>query len=93
MARIGFALSRGLPPGEIVDCIKLAEELGYESAWVAEGHGGDQFAVLAAAAAVTTRIQLGTSINKSLWRRSKPVRRDRERGPYDTRRDQGFVGF
>jgi probable F420-dependent oxidoreductase len=72
MARIGFALSRGLPPGEIVDCIKLAEELGYESAWVAEGHGGDQFAVLAAAAAVTKRIQLGTSIS-SVFVRSVPT--------------------
>jgi probable F420-dependent oxidoreductase len=72
MARIGFALSRGLPPAEIVECIKLAEELGYESAWVAEGHGGDQFATLAAAAAVTRRIQLGTSIS-SIFVRSVPT--------------------
>ena len=72
MARIGFALSRGLPPGEIIECIKLAEELGYESAWVAEGHGGDQFAILAAAAAVTKRIQLGTSIS-SVFVRSIPT--------------------
>jgi probable F420-dependent oxidoreductase len=72
MARIGFALSRGLPPAEMVDCIKLAEELGYESAWVAEGHGGDQFAILAAAAAATKRIQLGTSIS-SIFVRSVPT--------------------
>lgn len=72
MSRIGFALSRGLPPGEIVECITLAEELGYESAWVAEGHGGDQFAILAAAAAVTKRIQLGTSIS-SIFVRSVPT--------------------
>jgi alkanesulfonate monooxygenase SsuD/methylene tetrahydromethanopterin reductase-like flavin-dependent oxidoreductase (luciferase family) len=43
--RVGIAFSGGPTPGEIVDCVKLAERLGYESAWVAEGHGGDQFAV------------------------------------------------
>jgi hypothetical protein len=57
MSRIGFALSRGLPPAEVVECVKLAEELGYESAWVAEGHGGDQFAILSACAAVTQRLR------------------------------------
>jgi probable F420-dependent oxidoreductase len=72
MTRIGFALSRGLPPGEIVECVKLAEELGYESAWVAEGHGGDQFAILSACAAVTQRILLGTSIS-SVFVRSIPT--------------------
>jgi alkanesulfonate monooxygenase SsuD/methylene tetrahydromethanopterin reductase-like flavin-dependent oxidoreductase (luciferase family) len=72
MARIGFALSHGLPPAEIVECVKLAEELGYESAWVAEGHGGDQFAILSACAAVTRRILLGTSIS-SVFVRSIPT--------------------
>jgi probable F420-dependent oxidoreductase len=72
MARIGFAFSGGLPPGEIVECVKLAEELGYESAWVAEGHGGDQFAILSACAAVTRRILLGTSIS-SVFVRSLPT--------------------
>ena len=42
MARLGFALSGGLAPRDIVDCVRLADELGYESAWIAEGHGGDQ---------------------------------------------------
>ena len=42
MARLGLAISGGLSPTEIVECVKLAEDLGYESAWVAEGHGGDQ---------------------------------------------------
>ena len=60
MARLGIAFSGGPSPAEIVDCIKLAESLGYESAWVAEGHGGDQFAILAAAAAQTSRIRLGS---------------------------------
>jgi probable F420-dependent oxidoreductase len=72
MARLGIAFSGGPTPAEIVDCIKLAEELGYESAWVAEGHGGDQFATLAAAAAQTTRIGLGTGIT-SIFVRSIPT--------------------
>ena len=73
MARIGVALSGGgLPPGDIVDCIKLADELGYESAWMAEGHGGDQFAILSACAVSTRRILLGTSIS-SVFVRSVPT--------------------
>ncbi len=72
MARIGVAISGGLSASDMVACVKLAEELGYESAWVAEGHGGDQFAVLAACAQVTTRIGLGTSIS-SVFVRSVPT--------------------
>jgi probable F420-dependent oxidoreductase len=72
MARLGFALSGGLEPRDIVDCVKLADELGYESAWIAEGHGGDQFAILAACAMATKRIQLGTSIS-SVFVRSVPT--------------------
>jgi alkanesulfonate monooxygenase SsuD/methylene tetrahydromethanopterin reductase-like flavin-dependent oxidoreductase (luciferase family) len=72
MGRIGLAISGGLAPSEIVECVKLAEELGYESAWVAEGHGGDQFAILAACALSTSRILLGTSIS-SVFVRSIPT--------------------
>ena len=72
MARIGVAFYGGLAPGEIVDCVKMAEELGYESAWMAEGHGGDQVAVLAACALATQRILLGTSIS-SVFVRSVPT--------------------
>jgi probable F420-dependent oxidoreductase len=72
MGRIGLAISGGLSPLEIVECVKLAEDLGYESAWVAEGHGGDQFAILAACALATTRIRLGTSIS-SVFVRSIPT--------------------
>ena len=68
---VGFS-SSGLTPGEIVDCVKLAEELGYESAWMAEGHAGDQFAILAACATATTRIKLGTAIS-SVFVRSAPT--------------------
>jgi alkanesulfonate monooxygenase SsuD/methylene tetrahydromethanopterin reductase-like flavin-dependent oxidoreductase (luciferase family) len=69
---MGVAFSGGLAPADIVACVQLAEELGYESAWVAEGHGGDQFAILGACAAVTRRIRLGTSIS-SVVVRSAPT--------------------
>lgn len=72
MTRIGLAISGGLTASEIVACVQLAETLGYESAWVAEGHGGDQFAVLAACAAATERILLGTSIS-SVFVRTAPT--------------------
>ena len=72
MDRLGIAFSGGANPAEIVDCVKLAETLGYESAWVAEGHGGDQFAVLSACAAQTSKILLGTSIT-SVFVRTVPT--------------------
>jgi probable F420-dependent oxidoreductase len=72
MERLGIAFSGGANPAEIVECVKLAEALGYESAWVAEGHGGDQFAVLAACATQTSRILLGTSIT-SVFVRTVPT--------------------
>jgi probable F420-dependent oxidoreductase len=72
MSRIGIAFSGGAGPSEIVECVRLAEELGYESAWVAEGHSGDQFAVLAACATQTSKILLGTSIT-SVFVRTAPT--------------------
>jgi probable F420-dependent oxidoreductase len=72
MARIGIAISGGPNPAEIVALVRLAESLGYESAWVAEGHGGDQFAILAACAMRTSRIRLGTSIS-SVFVRTAPT--------------------
>ncbi len=72
MKRLGIAFSGGPNPAEIVACVKLAEALGYESAWVAEGHGGDQFAVSAACATQTSRILLGTSIT-SVFVRTIPT--------------------
>ena len=72
MERIGVAFSGGLQPTEIVECVELAEELGYESAWVAEGHGGDQFSILTACAVKTKTILLGTSIT-SIFVRSAPT--------------------
>lgn len=73
MERIGVAFTGGgMSPPEVVRCVQLAEELGYESAWVAEGHGGDQFSILTACALATSRIQLGTSIS-SVYVRSAPT--------------------
>ncbi|MCH2676029.1 MAG: LLM class flavin-dependent oxidoreductase [Dehalococcoidia bacterium] len=72
MDRIGVGFSGGMSPQDIVECVKVAEELGYESAWVAEGHGGDQFSVLTACALATERIKLGTSIT-SVFVRTAPT--------------------
>lgn len=72
MERIGVGFSGGMSPQDIVECVKVAEDLGYESAWVAEGHGGDQFSVLTACAAATERIKLGTSIT-SVFVRTPPT--------------------
>lgn len=72
MERIGVGFSGGMSPQDIVECVKVAEDLGYESAWVAEGHGGDQFSVLTACAAATAKIKLGTSIT-SVFVRTPPT--------------------
>ena len=72
MSRIGVAFSGGLTASEIADCAERAEALGYESVWVAEGHGGDQFAILAACALRTRRIRLGTAIS-SVFVRTAPT--------------------
>ena len=73
MERLGVAFAGGgMSPPQVVECVRLAEELGYESAWVAEGHGGDQFSILTACALGTERIMLGTSIS-SVFVRSAPT--------------------
>ena len=72
MGKVGVAFSGGLNASEIVECAQLAESLGYDSVWMAEGHGGDQFAVLAAVAAQTERVRLGTCIS-SVFVRSAPT--------------------
>ena len=72
MGRLGVAFSGGLDAAEIVECAVLAESLGYDSVWMAEGHGGDQFAVLAAVAVRTHRVALGTCIS-SVFVRSAPT--------------------
>lgn len=72
MQPVAIAVSGGPKPKEIVELIELAEAKGYASAWVAEGHGGDQFAVLSAAAMRTSKIQLGTAIS-SVFVRTAPT--------------------
>ena len=72
MARLGISFSGGPNASEIVECVKLAENLGYESAWAAEGHGGDQFAILGDCAAETSTIRLGTAIS-SVYVRTAPT--------------------
>ncbi|MGE4077152.1 MAG: LLM class flavin-dependent oxidoreductase, partial [Reyranella sp.] len=72
MGGVGIAVSGGPNAAEIVDLVVLAEQLGYDSAWLAEGHGGDQFALLAACAMRTSRIRLGTSIS-SVFVRTAPT--------------------
>src|SRR5262245_10194340 len=73
LARLRVGFSRGLAPSDVVECVKLAEDLGYESAWMAEGHAGDQFAILGACAAQTTRIRLGTSISSVFVRSASTI--------------------
>ena len=72
MGRVGVAFSAGLNASEIVECAQLAESLGYDSVWVAEGHGGDQFAILGAVAAQTEHVKLGTCIS-SVFVRTAPT--------------------
>jgi len=72
MSRLAIGFSGGPTATEIVDCVRLAEQLGYESAWVAEGHGGDQFAILSGCAAATSTIKLGTDIT-SVFVRTVPT--------------------
>src|SRR5687767_14006270 len=71
-ARVGVGFSRGLAPAEVVECARLAESLGYESVGMAEGHAGDQFAILGACAQATERVRLGTSIS-SVFARTAPT--------------------
>jgi len=81
MAKIGIAISGGPNPAEIVDLVVLAESLGYDSAWIAEGHGGDQFAILAACAMRTSRLRLGASISSVLVRTAATIRWRLPRSP------------
>jgi probable F420-dependent oxidoreductase len=77
--RIGIGLFTGqIPPGsartfareyrETVELVRLAEALGFDSAWVSEHHGSSDgyfpslLVVLAAFAEATSRIRLGTGV-------------------------------
>jgi 5,10-methylenetetrahydromethanopterin reductase len=72
MERLGIAFGSGLSPTDIVESVRLSEKAGYESAWIVEGHGGDQFSILTACALATQRIRLGTAIS-SVFVRTAPT--------------------
>jgi 5,10-methylenetetrahydromethanopterin reductase len=72
MERLGIGLGSGLSPTDIVESITLSEQAGYESAWIVEGHGGEQFSILTACALATQRIRLGTAIS-SVFVRTAPT--------------------
>lgn len=51
-----------LPPPNLIETTKLAEDLGFDSVWTAEAWGSDAFSPLAYLAGHTSRIKLGTSV-------------------------------
>jgi F420-dependent oxidoreductase-like protein len=59
--QIGFA---GSPQerAEVIERVKIADDLGVESVWVAEAWGRDAFSMLTQLALETKKIQLGTAI-------------------------------
>ena len=78
---LGIGLSgQDMTPLEVVECCRLADQLGYDSFWLSEGHGGDQFTTLTACALATENIKLGTSII-SVYVRSAPDHRHGRRLP------------
>ncbi|MFQ5761525.1 MAG: LLM class flavin-dependent oxidoreductase [Candidatus Bathyarchaeia archaeon] len=72
MSRLGVAFWGGMQATDIVEAARLAEKGGFESVWMAEGHGGDAFSILTACAMATKKIKLGTSI-VSVFVRSAPT--------------------
>lgn len=69
-----IAASLPVPP-DLPMCQRVAaraEELGYESLWIADVGGPDPFVVAAAAAAVTRRVRIGTAVIPA-YTRTPPV--------------------
>jgi probable F420-dependent oxidoreductase len=60
--RLGLSVPLDVPLRELPALARRAEELGYTDAWSMESNGLDGFTPLAAAAAVTERMRLGTAI-------------------------------
>ena len=61
--RLGLMVGYWMPdPWDPTELVLEAERLGYDSAWTAEAYGSDCFTPLAAIAASTTRIRLGTGV-------------------------------
>ena len=72
MSKIGVAISGGPARPEIVDLAVLPSTSGYDSAWIAEGHGGDQFAILAACA-FGPRVSASAPRSASVFVRTAPT--------------------
>jgi alkanesulfonate monooxygenase SsuD/methylene tetrahydromethanopterin reductase-like flavin-dependent oxidoreductase (luciferase family) len=70
--RLAASFGGGFDPPEMPELASKAEELGYDSFWVSEGSGGDQFSLLTACALATKRVRLGTDIS-SVFVRSAPT--------------------
>lgn len=62
MAGLGTFLSAGRSLGTAIERVRLAESLGYDSTYVTHIAGRDSLTVLAAYAADTERIRLGTGV-------------------------------
>ena len=50
------------PTPRFIELAQIAESIGFDSVWTAEAYGSDCFTPLAAIAASTTRIRLGTGV-------------------------------
>lgn len=67
--RLGLWLYPGVPATDLVEAVRLAEACGLDEIWIAdEGVGREPFAVLAAAAAITSQITLAVGITSPLLR-------------------------
>jgi alkanesulfonate monooxygenase SsuD/methylene tetrahydromethanopterin reductase-like flavin-dependent oxidoreductase (luciferase family) len=60
--RLGTVITLGHDFQTALGHVQLADELGYESAWITDGVARDAFVVLTAFAGATAQITLGTSI-------------------------------
>lgn len=59
---LGFPAETPLSITEIIECSRAAEGNGFDSVWMAEGRGPEIFSTLAAIAASTKRIALGSGV-------------------------------
>jgi probable F420-dependent oxidoreductase len=68
--RLGLTLplAGATPLGRFAEVIREAEELGYTDAWSSDTDAADGISMLAAAAAVTSRMRLGTAITNTFTR-------------------------
>jgi F420-dependent oxidoreductase-like protein len=60
---IGYWNNAG-PPPDALDQLRVAESLGFDSAWTAEAYGSDAFTPLAWWGASTSTIRLGTGVTQ-----------------------------